>query len=324
MARKGLLAARLDQTLSGGETAPETTEAPDTSPAPRSVQPRSGSPTVKRFKQTFDELRSESIQEIDPSLIGPGPYRDRFDASAEIDGLVASIRESGQRLPVLLRRAPEGGEFEYEPVYGRRRIAACRRIGIPVRAFFAEMDDEELVVAQGLENSERLDNSYIEKAVFIVQLRDAGFAAQLISRALMVPAAEISRMTNVVRGIPEELVYKIGPAHGIGRRQWLSLATAVKSIDKRRIQPVLREIEELPSSDDRFKRALNRLTKSGNVAPKTQETVTLAAGQLTVTKRAQRVEVKVASKDDSAFVQWLTERSEELYHQWKTETDTGN
>ncbi|MBT9384383.1 plasmid partitioning protein RepB [Pseudooceanicola sp. CBS1P-1] len=319
MARKGILSRSLDRTLSGAghSEKPEAVQAP--SPAPeRNVQPRSGNPTVKRFKETFEDLRKETVQEIDTARIGVGRFKDRFDPGAEIDGLVASIRESGQQIPVLLRAAPAGSGFDFEPVYGRRRIAACRRIGIPVRAHVSDVDDEAMIVAQGLENAERLENSFIEKSAFIVQLREAGIAPRVIERSLSIPAAEISRMTGVIRDIPEDLVTAIGPAHGVGRRQWVSLASVVKSIDKRRVQTALKEIEDIPSSAERFARVLARLTKVSPAAPRAPEARSLAEGRLQVTRRGSHIDMKV-SKADRGFLDWLADQGEALYQQWKSE-----
>ncbi len=317
MARRGLLTTSLDKALSGEGDSPERSEG--TVPRKGSPAPRSGSPTVKRFRETFDDLRNEAIQEIDTDRIGSGRFTDRFDPDAEIDGLVASIRESGQQLPVLLRHAPQGADHDFEPVYGRRRIAACRRIGIAVKAQVSDVDDEGLIVAQGLENSERLDNSYIEKAAFIVQLREAGIQPRVIERSLGLQGPEISRMTAVLRDLPEELVTAIGPAHGIGRRQWLEMAGLTKAMDRRRVQPILKEIEDISASPARFAHALARMKKraSGGSAP--AMTRDLADGRLRVTARKKRLDLQVAKQEDQAFLTWLEERGEELFEQWKSQ-----
>ena len=321
MARKGLLSKSLDRTLSGGGSRAENADSP-AAPPPASA-PRSGNPSVRRFKETFDDLRKETVHEVDPDRIGLGRFRDRFDAGAEIEGLVASIRESGQQIPVMLRRTADGAATEYEPVYGRRRIAACRRIGIPVRAYIGDFDDESLVVAQGLENAERLENSFIEKASFIVQLREAGVEARLIERSLSIATDEIYRMSSVVRDIPAELITAIGPAHGVGRRQWLSLAQVTRGIDKRRVQTAIKDIEDIAASPDRFARALARRSRAGQGAVKPTGTRRVADGRVEVTRRGKQVAMKVGASEDTQFLDWVAERSEDLYRQWKTEFESG-
>lgn len=317
MARRGILSTSLDKTLSSGADPSDRGETP--APPKRSASPRSGSPNVKRFRETFDDLRNQVVQEIDTDRIGTGRFRDRFDPGAEIDGLVASIRESGQQLPVLLRYAPDGANYAFEPVYGRRRIAACRRIGIPVKAQIADVDDEGLIVAQGLENSERLDTSFIEKAAFIVQLREAGFQPRVIERSLGIQGPEISRMTAVLRDLPDDLVTAIGPAHGIGRRQWLEMASLTKAMDRRRVQPIIKDLEEFPTSPERFAHALSRLKKRGAGASGSPETRELVNGRLRITARKKRVDIHVAAQEDQAFLDWLAERSEALWAQWQSE-----
>ncbi|APZ50693.1 plasmid partitioning protein RepB [Salipiger abyssi] len=324
MARKGLLTKSLDRTLSSDGSKAETADAPSPARPERNVSPRSGNPSVRRFKETFDDLRKETVHEVDTDRIGSGRFRDRFDAGAEIDGLVASIRESGQQIPVMLRRTGDGDSEEYEPVYGRRRIAACRRIGIPVKAYIGDFDDEALIVAQGLENAERLESSFIEKAAFIVQLREAGVEARVIERSLSMATDEIYRMSAVIRDIPEDLVTAIGPAHGVGRRQWIALAAITKQIDKRRVQTAIKELEDISTSQERFARAMARLSKSGQAPAKAPAGQSVADGRLQVTRRGQQVAFKVTAKADKAFADWLAERGEALYRQWKSESEESN
>ncbi len=321
MARKGLLSKSLDRTLSGDAERQDPLEGKAPSPAPQPVRARSGNPTVKRFKETFDELRGEAMQEVDTGRIGSSQYKDRFDVSSEIESLVASIEESGQQIPVLLRVTAPGSEFEYEPVYGRRRIAACRQLGMKVKAYITDIDDEQVIVAQGLENSERLENSYIEKAYFIAQLNDGGFTVTVISRAIGVQKSAISRMLSLVRNTPDELVTAIGPAHGIGRRQWAVISKASADSSPGQIKSVIKAIEDIHSSSDRFLHALKFLTATNSGAKKQDNQVVLADGKLTITKRAQAVNLKVKNKSDNGFIEWMIAHGEELYHQWKAQDE---
>ncbi|NDW58771.1 plasmid partitioning protein RepB [Yangia sp. PrR004] len=318
MARKGLLSNSLERTLSStGQDVPAASAADMSEPTPRQVQPRSGNPTVKRFKETFDELRGETVQEIDTSRIGPGKFTDRFDAASEIDGLVASIQESGQQIPILLRHAPAGSGFDYEPVYGRRRIAACRQLGILVKAHITDIDDEALIVAQGLENSERLENSFIEKAAFIVQLRDSGFKGKVIAQAIGLGEAEISRMVSIIQATPEELVTAIGPAHGVGRRQWASLSEKSSGLSTKQVRSLIDQIGMAETSSDRFAMALSALTQKPPAPPRAPREHVVADGRLILVRRKQRVELRVSESDDSDFVDWVIDQGETLYEQWK-------
>ena len=119
----------------------------------------SGNPNIRRFQEVFDELRAAAIQNIETDKIGAAEFTGRDDLLNGIEPLVTSVREAGQQVPILLRPAPDGSVHEFEPVYGNRRIAACRILGIPVRAWIAKMSDDAAATAQRLENSERLDSS---------------------------------------------------------------------------------------------------------------------------------------------------------------------
>jgi len=316
MARKGIFATSLERTLSSDVGKEQT--AP---PAPTSGGQESGSPTVRRFRETYDDLLSQSIQDVDTALIGKSPYQDRFDATSEIDTLVASIKESGQQVPVLLRNAPPGSDHEYEPVYGRRRIAACRELGIKVKAHISDLDDEAMVIAQGLENAERLENSFIERTAFVTQLMGGGMKGVIIERALRIPAAEISRMAKVMRDVPEDLVDAIGPARGIGRRQWLELAALTAASDRRRIDGALETMPSDQGSPERFKHVMERMKHGGvkkTAAPKARKVVA-ADGSLVMTIKDKDVTFKVADSADAQFLAWLEDQGEKLFVQWKSE-----
>ena len=79
------------------------------------------------------------IQEIAPSqIVSEGRLADRL--AIEIDGLKDSIAAHGQRVPVLLR--PLDGD-RYGLIYGRRRVEACRELGLDVRAIVTEADGDQ-------------------------------------------------------------------------------------------------------------------------------------------------------------------------------------
>lgn len=105
---------------------------------------------------------------------------DRLDEDPQsIEGLMASIREYGQQVPVLLRQSSRS-EGRYDVVFGRRRVAAMRRLGMPVKAMVRSLNDRKLVVAQGQENSARKNLSFIEKANFAGQMVAAGYDRKLV------------------------------------------------------------------------------------------------------------------------------------------------
>ena len=314
MARKGILSANVSKTISGGDESPRNGNA---SEAPRM---KSSSPNVRRFRDTFEDLRAQAVQEIDTGLIGASRYHDRFDASADIDGLVESIREAGQQIPVMLRPAPDPrpAGVQYEPVYGRRRIAACRRLRVPVRALISDIGDDEMIVAQGLENNERLDNSFIEKAFFVHQLKEDGVPAKVITDTLGLLAPEISRMASVVRDVPVQVIDAIGPARGVGRRQWMALAKLVLGASDAQIDAAISSAGGLTSSAQRFAAVQASLTSPAPTRP-AHAGRSVAAGRLQIESGRRVAKLKVTNPQDVAFLDWLSRRSEDLFHQWERE-----
>lgn len=165
------------------------------------------------------------VVRLDPALIDSGMVADRLQPAVDpsFDALVASIGDSGQQVPILVRPVSEAPR-RYQVAYGHRRLRAARQLGIEVKAIVRPLTDAEMVVAQGKENLERRDLSYIEKAIFARRLEDAGFDRATIIAALSTDKADLSRYISVARLIPDALAQAIGPADRIGRARWLVLA----------------------------------------------------------------------------------------------------
>ncbi len=145
-----------------------------------------------------------------------------MDARAQAR-LTESLRAHGQQVPVLLRPHPSTpGRFEI--VYGRRRLAALRDLGRPVRAMVRQLDDHALTMAQGQENTSRQDLSFIEKASFAAQLDLAGYDRDAVAAALSTDLPMVSRMLNIGHAFPLPLLRAIGSAPAVGRDRWAELA----------------------------------------------------------------------------------------------------
>ena len=165
----------------------------------------------------------EDVVEIDAKHIDESIIPDRMNGSdANFASFKESIRTSGQLVPALLRPHPSQSG-RYQTAYGHRRVRAMRELGRPVRAVIRNLSDDELVVAQGKENGEREDLSFIERARYGTLLEDRNFKRDTIMAALSVDKTELSRLISVYRAIPTELIDAIGPAPKVGRRRWMEL-----------------------------------------------------------------------------------------------------
>ena len=199
-----------------------------------------------------------AVVDLDPSLIDPSFVSDRMPATADAQAkFVEVIREHGQQVPILVRPHPEA-PGRYQVAYGHRRLRALGELGRSVKAVVRSLADEELVIAQGQENSAREDLSYIEKARFAKRLQER-FARETIMRAMSVYKSDLSNMLSVVGRIPEDIIDAIGPAPAIGRRGWIELAEHLAKTGVPETVRALAKSAELLAlgSNERFKRVFN-------------------------------------------------------------------
>lgn len=239
-------------------------------------RPRSGAvntmaDTLQRLSADAEagrELREQvnngaSVVELDPELIEPSFVTDRISLPGDDQAfryLVKSIDAHGQQVPVLVRPHPDQSG-RYQIAYGHRRLRAAKLLGKKIRAVVRVMEAKELVIAQGTENSERRDLSFIERALFARNLERAGFGRDTIMAALSVGSPEVTRLLAVAGAIAEHVVYAIGPAPKAGRPRWMALA---RMLEKEEYVPIIERLFEDPlfqtgDTDARFARLFSAL-----------------------------------------------------------------
>ncbi len=175
----------------------------------------------KTSSTAVDEIVVLPSEKCMPSFV-----RDRFEFAEDPDflSLKESIKDDGQQLPILVRPHPNEVDF-YQIAFGHRRHKACQELGFPVRAVVREMTDQELVIAQGKENNEREDLTFIEVALFAAHL-GKGFTREVVMSAIGKNTKHyVSMLRSITDALPEDLIIKIGKAKGIGRPRWESLAS---------------------------------------------------------------------------------------------------
>jgi len=289
--------------------------------------------------------RGLQLLDLEPDQIAQSEFEDRLPYDqADLGDLIDSMRAHGQQIPILVQRL---GPHEFRVIYGRRRIAAARALGQPVRALVTQMDDEQRILAQGIENTVRQDLSFIEKALFAHRLREAEIPDATIRASLNIDvgapkATTLSTMKMVIETLGEDLIHAIGRAPGIGRPRWRALAEAYRDNSARfgaedraalitdiASQPgFASENPDDPSGDDasdaRFKRAMRLIS-----APKTpQAGPETAAGAgnspvATIKRTRTALTLIVRAKDNPEFHAWLDEHAESLlkalHDQWNDE-----
>lgn len=197
----------------------------------------------------------DAVIDLDPALLERSFVSDRLARNDDADyrKLVDSMRESGQQVPILARPHPQA-PGQYQIAFGHRRRDAAAELGIAVRAIVRPLSDQELVVAQGKENAERRDLSFVERAMFAAAMERRGFSRAVINASLGVLTSETTRLLAVAASVPGELVAAIGPAPKIGRPRWMEL---VQLLARQGALDEARDIAARPSfagvsSDRRF------------------------------------------------------------------------
>ena len=283
-------------------------------------------------KSTLKDLSSNAVREIAPDMIDDGGPRDRLSFSDEdVAQLADSIREHGQQVPIMVRPVPER-PGHYRIVYGRRRLRALSMLGFPAKALVRSLSGEEAVLAQGQENSQRLDPSFIEKALFAAELAGASYDPAVIMDALAIDKPMLSRMNKVARSIPEPVVQFVGPAHGIGRRRWEELADLVRDhdIDLTAIAEASDIRIGCLNSDERFAKisdaAMAGIRKGSRADASTPPALSITHGDGTilaeVKETARAVTFNLSKSDTPEFTQWMRDNAQaelrRLYGAWRS------
>lgn len=306
------------------DAAAETTAAPAEA---RSRFPNTGA--MSGMKSTLKDLSSNAVRDIPVDQIVEDGPKDRLAFSdADVASLAESIRQHGQQVPIMVRPAPnQPGLFQI--IYGRRRLRALRVLGIPAKALVRSLSDAEAVLAQGQENTERLDPSFIEKALFAAELADTGYEQPVILDALAIDKPMLSRMAKVARAIPEQVIKCVGSAHGIGRRRWEDLADQVRNDEVDLIAIVAGlDLEKFTQSDDRFARissaaAQHRKGARAQSQPPALSVMADDGTQLAEIKDSARaLTLKLSKSQTPEFARWMHENAEttlkRLYLAWQT------
>jgi ParB family chromosome partitioning protein len=165
MSRRSLISEAL-------ASAPE--EAPKGAEATGVPRPSFTSKRLEAFGEAARMVKRPTIR-LKPSecTIWPGNARDYSLLSEDrLRSLIDSIMaEGGNRIPVVIRRRPEGEEIRYELVTGTRRHWAIAWLNshhfpnIELVAIIEDLDDEAAFRLADIENREREDISDLERGL---------------------------------------------------------------------------------------------------------------------------------------------------------------
>ncbi|MFZ0099318.1 MAG: plasmid partitioning protein RepB [Gemmobacter sp.] len=286
-------------------------------------RPRYARGAIGAISRSVADLQARALIEIDPELIDAGGLQDRLESDdAEDAALRQSIAEYGQQVPVLVRPHPDH-EGRYQIVYGRRRVLALRDLKRPVKALLRQLDDRDLLIAQGQENTARRDLSFIEKASFARQMEAAGYDRKVIGDTLSMDKTLISRVLSVADRIPADLIQAIGAAPSVGRDRWLALAEALVA---GRHEPgeviAMVNLSGATHSDARFEAALGyakgRSTRNEATDRPAPQRISSVNGLPLAEARRKggRMVIALEKRLDRGFEDWLLTQLPELHRKW--------
>jgi ParB family chromosome partitioning protein len=211
---------------------------------------------------------------LDPARVKVWPgnarsYAHLSEASCRelIDSIVA---EGGQRIPAVVRRIENEGDYEYEVIAGTRRhwcVSWLRAHSYPDLQFLAQvvqLDDEAAFRLADLENRARKDISDFERARnYAVALKDHyGNHLTRMADRLKVSKGWLSKMLKVA-AIPDSVISAFSAPADVQLKPAYSLAQA------------LADKEAAPS----IKRAAQHLTKE-QATRRAKQTPPLAASEV--------------------------------------------
>ncbi len=287
----------------------------NSSPEPKDRTTKTTAPALGALQGSLSAIR-----ELDPLLIDDWGPKDRLDGftavNSEDDGdgyetLKSSIQDGGQQVPILVRRAGTEGRFEI--IYGRRRLRACRELGLKVRANVQDLDDATALLAKGLENAARRNLSFYEKARFAAVIQAAGHNTKTVRQVLSLSASGLSHLTKVTDNIPDDVGDQIGAAPKSGRPKWTALAEAFasKKVNATSSFAILSKLSAELSSDDRLDQLLREITRRGARPSEGREAtpvpgVTIKSGRATIAMSIKR------AGENAAFAEWLDRELEDI------------
>lgn len=111
--------------------------------------------------------------------------------------LIDSIRKHGQKQPALGRRLSAAqGDWEYELIYGARRLFAAQHLGVDLLVDVREFDNRAALIEMDIENRVREDISPYERGRSYRRWLASGFFRNQaeLAKALAVSEAQVSRL----------------------------------------------------------------------------------------------------------------------------------
>ncbi len=245
-------------------------------------------PGVDKFQGA---VRSRGFGELPVDAVGrdESQPREEFDP-ADLESLAASIRRSGQLVPIRVRHDEAQGKWIV--LVGERRLRACKLAGLErVRVEFVErsMTEADILAEQIVENVVRADLRPVEEGRAYRRLMDLnGWNVEELASTIGIQPTMVHHRLGLLR-LPDDVAAKVEAGE--------IRPTAAYEISKLQIADEQREVAELVVSEGldfkataaevaRRKASQSSKGRGAKAKPKrTTMTIRTAAGKLTLENR---------------------------------------
>lgn len=292
---------------------------------------------LERHQRELDRLRAVAASAgdaagefalLDPGIIADSLPSDRLPGAfqdAAFSELMRDIEAHGQHDAITVRRTDDG----FEIASGRRRLEACKRLGVQVLARVRTLDQESMLGVQFAENERRQDISAIERARWLAQVRDRfGKQIQQLADSFGLDRTTVSLYLRLAR-IPDVLVDRLADPRALSmlrarrlvaalERDTEALARATEALDRYMAVAEARRIE--PKAEDQVDIAI-RAAEGRDRVPEAQEMYSQEPRRAvffrgrraaTLLRHSGQWVVRFAAATDERLVFAITERLPEL------------
>ena len=192
----------------------------DENPENSSIKEKRVPPSGSYFKtKTGIEFGEHELLFLDPKECEPWCYANRQEAEmGNLDSLINSIKKNKQLQPALVRKHPAAHDgIQYEIIFGRRRHAACTKLGIPFLVILKDIPNvQDAIASQDAENKQRNDVSNYSNALLYKTLLDNKVfqTGKELAAKLSIPLSSLSEIMAFSR-IPQDIVDNIPDMHDL-------------------------------------------------------------------------------------------------------------
>ena len=191
-------------------------------------------------------------------LVSVNPFRCRmWDLHDRLEGDITeetcreeiiSFAKHGQLVPALARPLRGHRDYDFELIYGARRLFVAQHVNKPLLVEVRDLEDREAIIAMDIENRQRKDISPYERGhSYALWMREGYFDSQEeIARVLKVSASQVSRLLRLAR-LPSIIVSAFGRGSDIRESWGLQIADALEDPHRRQATiQCARKISNLP------------------------------------------------------------------------------